>query len=113
QGWNDDTKSYLPILALVGLGIVFLAPRLIEPGLGLPIRGYGVMVTLGVVCGVGLSAWQARRMGLDPEIIFSLAFWMFAAGIGGARVAYVVQYWNQFYHQDDFWLTLASIANIT
>src|SRR5437763_1720009 len=68
QGWNDDTKSYLPILALVGLGIVFLAPRLIEPGLGLPIRGYGVMVTLGVVCGVGLSAWQARRMGLDPEI---------------------------------------------
>lgn len=113
QGWNDDTKSYLPILALVAAGIVFLAPRLIEPGLGLPIRGYGVMVTLGVVLGVGLSAWQARRMGLDPEVIFSLAFWMFAAGIGGARVAYVVQYWNQFYHKDDLWLTLASIVNIT
>lgn len=112
QGWNDDTRSYLPILLLLGLGIAFLAPRLMEGPLGLPIRGYGVMVTLGVICGVGLSAWQARRMGLDPEIIFSLAFWMFLLGIGGARTAYVIQYWDQF-PQENIWQTLFAIVNLT
>lgn len=112
QGWNDNTRSYLPILLLVGLGILFLAPFLIEEKLGLPIRGYGVMVTLGVVAGVGLSAWQARRMGLDPEVIFSLAFWMFAAGIGGARLFFVLNNLSEFQNENT-WDTVKEIANFT
>lgn len=102
QGWNDDTRSYLPMFLMVAVAIAFVLPWIEEKdpatGLsaGLPIRGYGVMVMLGVVSGVSLAAWQAKRVGLDPEHIFTLAFWLFVAGIVGARGFYVVQNWSQF-----------------
>ena len=44
--------------------------------IGLPIRGYGMMVVLGIAAGVGLAAYRARRMGLEAEVIFSLALWL-------------------------------------
>ncbi len=99
QGWNNDTASYLPVLGLVGLLIWWLLPQLeIETAagspLGLPIRGYGMMVMLGVIAGVSLALYQARRVGLDSEVIMSLAFWLFLSGIGGGRIFFVVQNWH-------------------
>ena len=61
--------------------------------LGLPIRGYGVMMLLAVVAGTLLAAWRAKRVGLDPDLIFSLIFWMLVPGIIGARAFYVIEYW--------------------
>src|SRR5690606_35601826 len=66
------------------------------PPMGLPIRGYGVMMLMGVLAGVGLAAQRARRMGVNPEAIYSLAFYMFVGGIVGARGFYVVQKWDEF-----------------
>jgi len=96
HGWGGETLGYLPLLAALGAAIYYVLPMLAEEGLGLPIRGYGTMLLLGVVAGVGLAAYRAARVGLDPERIYSLAFWMFVAGIAGARVFFVVQYWPQF-----------------
>jgi phosphatidylglycerol:prolipoprotein diacylglycerol transferase len=119
QGWNADTKSYVPVLAMLGLAIYFVLPVLEEGSAGgpfaelrrlvtgvgldsqaqpkgLPIRGYGMMMLLGVVSGVGIVVQRAHRMGLNPEVIYSLAFWMFVGGIIGARVFFVIQYWEQF-----------------
>ena len=84
SGW----KMGLWALVLVGV-LIYILPKLFEGGL--PVRGYGVMMLLGVVSGVGLSAYRARRMGVDPEIILSLAFWMFVAGIVGARAFFVIK----------------------
>jgi phosphatidylglycerol:prolipoprotein diacylglycerol transferase len=105
QGWNSDTLSYLPVMAIIALAIVFLLPRLEEqpagqPPLGLPIRGYGTLLLAAVVAGVGLCVYQARRVGLDVEIIYSLAFWMFLGGIAGARAFHVVEYWELYAHSD-------------
>ena len=36
-------------------------------------------------------------MGVDPEIIYSLAFVMFVAGIVGARLFYILQKRDQFH----------------
>ncbi|MCA9266820.1 MAG: prolipoprotein diacylglyceryl transferase, partial [Planctomycetales bacterium] len=96
QGWNAETRSYLPVLGIVWLAVAFVLPVLVEKGQGIPIRGYGVMLLLGVVAGVGLAAHQARRMAVDPEHVFSLAFAMFVAAIIGARVFFVIQYWHEF-----------------
>ncbi len=93
---RQEIKNYLPVLGIVWLAIAFVLPMLMEAGQGVPIRGYGVMLLIAVVCGVALAAWQARRMGVDPEIIFSLAFVLFITAIVGARVFYVIQYWEQF-----------------
>jgi len=53
QGWNADTRSYVPLLVLMGLLIWLVLPRLedisdVGSSAGLPIRGYGVMLLLGV-----------------------------------------------------------------
>jgi phosphatidylglycerol:prolipoprotein diacylglycerol transferase len=96
EGWNAETRSYLPVAGIVWLAIAFVVPFLMEPGLGIPIRGYGVFLLLGVIAGVSLAAYRARQMGVDPELIFSLAFVMFVTAILGARAFYVIQYWKEF-----------------
>lgn len=117
SGWSAETWSSLPLFLAVAAMLVFLLPRFEETDasgvpIGLPIRGFGVMVTLGVMSGVGLSAYAARREGLDPEWIYSLAFWMVAVGGAGARLFYVVQYWHE-YQRDTWGATLGEVANFT
>lgn len=97
-----DLSSSGVMMLVVAAAIVFIVPRIEESGLdpdhplGVPIRGYGTMLLVAIVAGVGLAAYRARKMGLDPELILSLAFWMMFAGIFGARLFFVVQKWDQF-----------------
>ncbi len=97
QGFNADTWSYVPILLLIGAVIRWLLPAISEAK-GLPIRGYGVMMFLAVVAGTALAVRRGRRVGVDPESIFSLAFWLLVPGIVGGRTFYVIHFWR-----DDFW----------
>jgi phosphatidylglycerol:prolipoprotein diacylglycerol transferase len=99
-GGSREIAGYVPLFLILGAVIAFLLPNLVEMGadhkpLGLPIRGYGVMLMLATVSGVGLAAYRAWQVGLDPELIYSLAFVMFIAGIVGARVFFVAQYWHE------------------
>ncbi len=101
HGWTPETRGHAMVLGMIGLAIAFLLPRLEDQApngepIGLLIRGYGVMLLLGVVGGIGLAVRRARRMGVHPDHILSLAFWMFVVGITGARLFYVVTYWDQF-----------------
>jgi phosphatidylglycerol:prolipoprotein diacylglycerol transferase len=100
QSARRQLPGYAPVFLLVAVVIAFILPTLVEfapngKPIGLPIRGYGVMMMFGTVCGVGLAAYRAWQVGLDPETIYSLAIAMFLAGIVGARLFYVVEYWSQ------------------
>jgi prolipoprotein diacylglyceryltransferase len=53
------------------------------------------MMLLAVLSGMGLAVYRARRVGVDPEMIFALAFWMIIPGVLGARFVYVTEYWNR------------------
>jgi phosphatidylglycerol:prolipoprotein diacylglycerol transferase len=99
HGLAGGAFSNLPIYVLVAAAIALVLPALVESGQGLPIRSYGVMVLVGVVAGVGLAVRRARQVGLEEDFIFSLAFWMFAAGIVGARLFHVIEYWGDSYRQ--------------
>ncbi len=125
QGFTSELLGLMGLLAFVGAVILFFLPNLLEPrepapseALGLPIRGYGVMVLIGVVSGVALAVQRAKRRGVEPELIFSLALWLFVGGMLGARAFYVMEYWDrQFYHTDpaghfDFIGTLKAVLNI-
>jgi len=92
NGWSSETLSSLPVLLLVGAAIVFL-PRVFPEGL--PIRGYGVMLLLGIVTGVGTAMYRAQQGGVRPDVVISLAVWMVVTGIIGARLFYVIEYWQQ------------------
>jgi phosphatidylglycerol:prolipoprotein diacylglycerol transferase len=96
QGLIADTWSYVPVLLLIGAIIRWVLPVLCERQ-GLPIRGYGVMIMLAVIAAVSLAAWRAKRRALQPDLIFSLAFWMLVPGIVGARAFYVIEYWPDYW----------------
>jgi phosphatidylglycerol:prolipoprotein diacylglycerol transferase len=63
---------------------------------GMAIRGYGVMLLAGVSSAVALAAYRAKKRGLNPDLILSMAPWVFVGGILGARIFYVIQYHDQF-----------------
>lgn len=111
HGFSSETTSYLPILALVAAAIVWFMP-MVETDRGLPIRGYGVMLFAAVVCSVALATYRARRMGVDPDIIYSLGFWIVVAGMVGARAFFVIQYWDEFQGKT-IGETLTHIANVS
>jgi phosphatidylglycerol---prolipoprotein diacylglyceryl transferase len=65
------------------------------PGLNITFYGFGVMLALGVVAGVLLARFRFRREGLDPERVYDLAIITILAGLIGARLFYVVEYWGE------------------
>ena len=98
QGWNADTRSWLPILAIIG-SVIYGAQFVLPESSGLPIRGYGMMLMLAILAASTAARWRAQQLGLDPELIVSLALWLVVSGIAGARIFYVVQYRDQYWHQ--------------
>jgi phosphatidylglycerol---prolipoprotein diacylglyceryl transferase len=92
QGLNADTLSNIPIMLIVAAVIVWLLPAICEKQ-GLPIRGYGMMMLLGVITGTSLTLWRANRVGINADFIYSLAIWMIIPGIAFARAFYVIEYW--------------------
>lgn len=83
--------------------IAFVLPRIetrIDDGsesgwpVGLPIRGYGMMMMLGVLSGVAVALKRSEARGISREAFFSLATWSILSGIIGARLFYVIQHWE-------------------
>jgi phosphatidylglycerol---prolipoprotein diacylglyceryl transferase len=65
------------------------------PGLNVSFYSFGVMLALGVVAGVVLARQRFRREGLDPDRVYDLAIVTILAGLVGARLFYVAQYWGE------------------
>lgn len=113
------------VMAAVGFAVIwFVLPgvELIVPdpkspadstiSLGLPVRGFGAMMLLGTIAGVGLAIRRATQLGVQKDFIFNLAFWMFLGGIIGARAFYVLQYWEDF-QAPTLMQTLIEVVNTT
>jgi len=101
---GESTTSFqqsLPTWGIVLLLVLFLFPRFElrdtegNP-LGIPIRGYGVMLLLAVTSGLALALLRAKKLNLATDTVLALAFWLFCGGIVGARVFYVIQKWEEF-----------------
>lgn len=73
---------------------------------GFTIAYYGIVIGIGIIGGLMLAQWQARRTGQDPEMYLDLAMIAVVLSIIGARVYYVVFAWDMY--KDD----LLSIFNI-
>ena len=98
---KDEWSSGLPMWLVASGLVAFILPMVEsrwpdgEP-IGLPVRGYGVLVLIGLFAGIGLTVWRGKQVGVSADRIMSLGFWMMLGGVAGARIFYVVQYWENF-----------------
>jgi phosphatidylglycerol:prolipoprotein diacylglycerol transferase len=117
RGFDTETRSYIPVLLVIAAVIAFVLPQLEITGpngekLGLAIRGYGVLLLAGVISGVAVTMYLARRVGIDTEEVYTIAFWMFLLGIVGARVFFIIQFWPSF-QKPTFRATLLEMLKFT
>jgi len=50
---------------------------------------YGILIMLGVIAAAFLAQAEAKRRGMNPEIVWDVLFWVVLAGIIGARVWHI------------------------
>ena len=92
-------------IAAVFYGLRYVLPpsaALSGKGTGIPIHTYGVLVGLGFMSAVSLSArlaereWQGAEGLRKRDEIYDLAFWVFLAGFGGSRVLFILVNWKDY-----------------
>jgi phosphatidylglycerol:prolipoprotein diacylglycerol transferase len=54
------------------------------------IHFYGVIIMFGAVLAAWLSTKEAKRRGLDPELVWDLMPWLLILGIVGARIWHIL-----------------------
>ena len=68
---------------------------------GVPVFGYGAMIFCGFAAGVWTGHRRVRAAGLPAGITYDLAFWVFVAGISGARLNYLVREHERVFATDE------------
>ena len=106
---KPEFLATLPIMIVGCIAAIFLLPNLSKPSInpadplgesinrGLAIRGYGVMLMLAVLSGMGIVFYRCRKIKYPAEHIFRLAIWMVVCGMLGARLFFVIQNHDQFF----------------
>ncbi len=63
---------------------------------GFTIAFYGVIIAIGIFLGLMMADWDRRRNELDGNTIWDVALWGIPFGIIGARIYYVIFYWDSY-----------------
>lgn len=83
-------------IAFPHLGITIpTLPKSIAIG-GFSIAFYGIIIACGMVGGLLLARWQAKRTGQNPELYMDFAIWGILFSIVGARIYYVIFSWDSY-----------------
>ena len=61
-----------------------------------PIASYGFMIMLGFLLSLFIARKRARRLGVEPDVMFDLCVSALLGGIIGARLFYVIYDWPAF-----------------
>lgn len=73
------------------------------------IRSYGLMLMIAFLGGTWWAARRAERVKASGELIVNCGFVALLAAIVGARLFYVIHYWDRHFAGRGFW----AVANIT
>lgn len=63
---------------------------------GFYIAFYGVVIATGMILGVLMAQWQAKRTGQNPELYLDFALYAIILSVIGARIYYVAFAWDEF-----------------
>ncbi|MEM9702841.1 MAG: prolipoprotein diacylglyceryl transferase family protein, partial [Planctomycetota bacterium] len=107
---DDGQRSELigqTYVAGIGAGLILSLPLWFDAALGLlasfgmadpetfagiPVFGYGALIFCGFVAGGWTGLRRLKRAGLPAGLGYDLTFWAFVAGVGGARLNYLIRF---------------------
>ncbi|MHC5110998.1 MAG: prolipoprotein diacylglyceryl transferase [Planctomycetota bacterium] len=69
-------------------------PKLFELPFGITITTYGFCLMVGFLTAVWFAMRRATRVGANADHVLDLSFVALLAGVGGARIMYVMHYWR-------------------
>ena len=79
------------------IGIYFShVPKSIQIGSSFSIAYYGIIIALGMIAGLMLVKWQAKRTNQHPELYMDYAIFGIIFAIIGARLYYVIFSWDNY-----------------
>ncbi len=83
-------------IAFPHLGIYFSnVPKAISV-FGFDIAFYGIIIACGMLGGILLARWQAKRTGQNPELYMDFAIYGIIFALIGARLYYVIFSWDNY-----------------
>ncbi len=97
---KQDVKEFWlqngSLLVIASVIVVFVLPRVELPSVngepaGMAVRGYGVMMLLGISASIGLAVLRGRRYGISDDVMLGIAPALIAGGLIGARLFYVIE----------------------
>jgi len=101
--WGNETSVRFP-----NLGIEFSSlPKGIAIGT-FQIAFYGIVIAFGMIMGLCIARWKAKKTGQDREIYLDAALWAIPLSVIGARVYEVIFDWETY--KGDF-LKIINIRN--
>lgn len=66
------------------------------PGLGIPLATYGVLLAIGFILALWLTARLAERDGLPKNRVYDLGLYILAASLVGSKLLMVVTEWSDY-----------------
>ncbi len=63
---------------------------------GFEIAYYGIIIGIGMLCGIAIAAYEAKRTGQDPELYYDFALCAIISAIVGCRIYYVAFEWSYY-----------------
>ena len=63
---------------------------------GIEVTWHGLFTALGVVVGVSIATYFARKQSYPEDMIYNVALFLVIGGIVGARALYVIENWSIF-----------------
>ncbi len=94
--WGNDTAISFPKLGITLNDV----PRGFTV-FGYNIAFYGLIIGIGMICGILIARSQAKRTGQNPDFYLDFAIAAIPLGVIGARLYSVIFEWEKY--TDDFW----------
>lgn len=82
------------------------------PVVNIDVPGYGLVMMLGFLLSVVWAVRRATRSGGNPDVVLNCAFIALIGGVGGARLMYVVHYWDEQFAPLGNWVAILLRATL-
>lgn len=83
-------------IAFPNLGIYLKnVPKTITIG-SFSIAWYGVIIAIGMLAGIFMAVYAAKKSGQNPDTYWDVAVWLLIFSVIGARIYYVIFFWDAY-----------------